>query len=179
MAIGGVHAQWSNNNNNELLLGAIPMVTMAQSAANWRNTHTHVDRTHSGTHTLYINTVTTTWCSALTLCVYGAFIMKHTSVSRTGFLSQSHWLFWDSIPAWITAVPCRRDALLGRVAGRLAIKMSGFPSPRPRQYLFITISIAVSLWELCPVMGQDSPGERRRPKRWRTARPANQPLMGS
>ena len=26
------------------------MVTMAQSAANWRNTHTHVDRTHSLTH---------------------------------------------------------------------------------------------------------------------------------
>ena len=23
------------------------MVTMAQSAANWRNTHAHVDRTHS------------------------------------------------------------------------------------------------------------------------------------
>ena len=26
------------------------MVTMAQSAANWRNTHIHVDRTHSLTH---------------------------------------------------------------------------------------------------------------------------------
>ena len=26
------------------------MVTMAQSAANWRNTHTHVERTHSLTH---------------------------------------------------------------------------------------------------------------------------------
>ena len=26
------------------------MVTMAESAANWRNTHTHVDRTHSLTH---------------------------------------------------------------------------------------------------------------------------------
>ena len=26
------------------------MVTMAQSAANWRNTHTHMDRTHSFTH---------------------------------------------------------------------------------------------------------------------------------
>ena len=35
------------------------MVTMAQSAANWGNTHTHVDRTHSLTH-LNINTVTTT-----------------------------------------------------------------------------------------------------------------------
>ena len=27
-----------------------PMVTVAQSAANWRNTHTHMDRTHSLTH---------------------------------------------------------------------------------------------------------------------------------
>ena len=26
------------------------MVTMAQSATNWRNTHAHVDRTHSLTH---------------------------------------------------------------------------------------------------------------------------------
>ena len=26
------------------------MVTMAQSAANWRHTHTHMDRTHSLTH---------------------------------------------------------------------------------------------------------------------------------
>ena len=32
------------------LIGAIPMVIMAQSAANWRNTHTHMDRTHSLTH---------------------------------------------------------------------------------------------------------------------------------
>ena len=29
------------------LIGAVPMVTMAQSAANWRNTHTHVDGMHS------------------------------------------------------------------------------------------------------------------------------------
>ena len=29
---------------------AVPMVTMAQSASNWRNTHTHVDCTHSLTH---------------------------------------------------------------------------------------------------------------------------------
>ena len=26
------------------------MVAMAQSAANWHNTHSHVDRTHSLTH---------------------------------------------------------------------------------------------------------------------------------
>ena len=32
------------------LIGAIPMVTMTQSAANWRNTHTHMDGTHSLTH---------------------------------------------------------------------------------------------------------------------------------
>ena len=31
-------------------MGAGPMVTMAQSTANWRNTHTLVDRTHSLTH---------------------------------------------------------------------------------------------------------------------------------
>ena len=44
---------------------AVPMVTMAQSTEYWRNTHTHVDRTHSLTHT--INTVTlltTTWSVA-------------------------------------------------------------------------------------------------------------------
>ena len=35
------------------------MVTMAQSAANWHNMHTHVDRTHSLT-----STVTTTWYKA-------------------------------------------------------------------------------------------------------------------
>ena len=29
---------------------AVPMVTLAQSAANWRNTRTRVDRTHSLTH---------------------------------------------------------------------------------------------------------------------------------
>ena len=31
-------------------IGAIPMVTMAQSAANWRNTHTRTDRTYLLTH---------------------------------------------------------------------------------------------------------------------------------
>ena len=34
------------------------IVIMVQSAANWRNTHTHVNRTHSLTHT-YTNTVKT------------------------------------------------------------------------------------------------------------------------
>ena len=43
------------------LIGAVPMVTMAQSAANWRNTLT-VDCI-AFTHT-YINTVTTMWCEA-------------------------------------------------------------------------------------------------------------------
>ena len=35
------------------LIGVIPMVIMAQSAENWRNTHTHVDpaRIHSHTFT--------------------------------------------------------------------------------------------------------------------------------
>ena len=44
-------------------MGTISMVTMAQSAANWRNTHTHMDRMHSLTqlheqlcsHEHYIN----------------------------------------------------------------------------------------------------------------------------
>ena len=44
------------------------MFTMVQSEANWRNTHTPVDRTHSLTTQLhqhsYINTVTTTLCEA-------------------------------------------------------------------------------------------------------------------
>ena len=40
------------------------MVTIAQSTVNWRNTHTHMDRTHSHTLYIYINTVTTTWCEA-------------------------------------------------------------------------------------------------------------------
>ena len=39
------------------------MVIIAQSATNWRNTHTPMDRTHSLTH-FYINTVTTTCCEA-------------------------------------------------------------------------------------------------------------------
>ena len=41
------------------------MVAIAQSAANWRNTHTHTLTciAHIHSHT-YINTVTTTWCQA-------------------------------------------------------------------------------------------------------------------
>ena len=31
-------------------MGAVPKVTMAQSAANWHNMHTDVNRTHSLTH---------------------------------------------------------------------------------------------------------------------------------
>ena len=45
-------------------IDAIPMVTMAPSAANWRNTHTQSNGSHTFTHILYINTVTTTWCEA-------------------------------------------------------------------------------------------------------------------
>ena len=46
-----------------MLIGAVPIVTRAQSAANWRNTHTLtvMDRTHSLTHS---NTITTTRCEA-------------------------------------------------------------------------------------------------------------------
>ena len=32
---------------NVTLSKNVPMVTMAQSAVNWRHTHTHMDRTHS------------------------------------------------------------------------------------------------------------------------------------
>ena len=47
------------------LTGAVPMVTVAQtqSAANGRNTLTHMGRTVF-TRTLDINTATTTWCEA-------------------------------------------------------------------------------------------------------------------
>ena len=34
----------------KILIDAVSMVTIAQSAATWRNTHTHVGRTHSLTH---------------------------------------------------------------------------------------------------------------------------------
>ena len=37
-------------------MDAIPMVTMAQNAVNWRNTHTHMDRTHSLTHLTFQDT---------------------------------------------------------------------------------------------------------------------------
>ena len=55
-----------DNNNNEwwrTLIGAVPMVTMAQSAPNWRITHTvtWIARIHSHT---YINIATTTLCEA-------------------------------------------------------------------------------------------------------------------
>ena len=42
------------------LIGAIPMVITAQSAANWHNTYSH--GSHAFTHTLCINTVITTCC---------------------------------------------------------------------------------------------------------------------
>ena len=59
LASGRLH-KWMNEWRT--LLGAVPMVTMAQSAANWHNIHTHMDRTHLLTHLQYINTVTTTLC---------------------------------------------------------------------------------------------------------------------
>ena len=42
------------------------MVTMAQSATHWRNTHTHVDRRHSLTHFTSTQSVTTTLCELST-----------------------------------------------------------------------------------------------------------------
>ena len=40
------------------------MVTMAQSAPNWRNMHVHSRGSHTFTRTLYTNTVTAMWCEA-------------------------------------------------------------------------------------------------------------------
>ena len=39
------------------LIGAVPMITMAQSTSNWHNRHTHMDRTHSLTHLHYSKTM--------------------------------------------------------------------------------------------------------------------------
>ena len=39
-------------NERRTLIGAVPMVTMAQSAAKWRNTHTHMDYIYAFTDTL-------------------------------------------------------------------------------------------------------------------------------
>ena len=36
--------------NKNTLISVVPMVIMTQSAVNWRNTRTHVDRTHSLIH---------------------------------------------------------------------------------------------------------------------------------
>ena len=41
------------------------MVTMVQSAANWHNMYTHLDRTHSHTHTLTWTPVKSMWCKAV------------------------------------------------------------------------------------------------------------------
>ena len=44
----------NNNNNQELLMGIVLMVTIAQSASNWRNTRTHVDSlTHFHQHSYH------------------------------------------------------------------------------------------------------------------------------
>ena len=59
------------------LLGAIPMVTKAERAANWRNTHTHVDRTHSLTqwHQHSYNHVVRSASSAIIFqCTLGLFL---------------------------------------------------------------------------------------------------------
>ena len=45
------------------LIGAVPMVTVAQSTANWCNMHTRAWIAHIRSHT-YINTATTTLCRA-------------------------------------------------------------------------------------------------------------------
>ena len=60
------------------IIGAIPMITMSESAANWRNTHTHEDRTHSLTHFhqhRYNNHVVRSASSAIIFqCMLGLFV---------------------------------------------------------------------------------------------------------
>ena len=59
---------------------AIPMVTMAQSAANWRNTHTHMDRTHSLTHLQLQHSYShVVWNASLAIifqCLLGLFVFS-------------------------------------------------------------------------------------------------------
>ena len=54
-------------------IGAIPMVIMAQSTANWCNMHTHMDHTHSNQHSC--NHVVRSASSAISFqCVLGLFV---------------------------------------------------------------------------------------------------------
>ena len=57
------------------LIGAVPMVTMAKSAANGLNKHTHVDCTHSHTYKIHEHS-TTTWCEAPAQLVISEFAIN-------------------------------------------------------------------------------------------------------
>ena len=76
------------------LIGAIPMITMAESAANWRNTDTHMDRTHFHSHTWHqhsYNQVVPSASSALLFPVHaGSFrvsVIHRTLTWTTGYLT--------------------------------------------------------------------------------------------
>ena len=56
-------------------MGAIPMVIMPQSAANWRNAHIKVDRTHSLTH---LQQVTSTQLQPLCAQLESIFVLEGT-----------------------------------------------------------------------------------------------------
>ena len=74
------------------------MVTMAQRAVNWRNTHTHVDRTHSLTHLHQhsYNHAVRSSSSAITEFGIKFFILRHKAdVKSTGHFKtrNSIWRF--------------------------------------------------------------------------------------
>ena len=93
---------YNNNNNNEediWSIGAIPMVTMAQSAANWRNM-TRVDHTHSFTHlqlhqhSYKYNHFMWSASSAISIIVIHYRIWNHiflVKVSERGGATRSTW----------------------------------------------------------------------------------------
>ena len=65
----------------EELIGTIPMVTMAQSTANWRNTHTHIDCMHSLKH-LHQHVVRSA-SSAIIFCACWVFLCSVTHQTLT------------------------------------------------------------------------------------------------
>ena len=61
----------------KLLIGAIAMVTMAKNAANWSNTHTDMDRTHSLKHLRqhsYNHVVRSASSAIIFQCMLGLFV---------------------------------------------------------------------------------------------------------
>ena len=87
------------------------MVTMAHSAVNWCNTHTHVDRTHSLTH-IFINTVTSMMCEAPAQLLHNleSNILKVPSPWEG--LSILSPLIWFSSRFYFSSLLCVRFAFL-------------------------------------------------------------------